>query len=98
PVASAAKAWASSATLSGGRAGVSGSGVAIDPGLLRERLDDLPRGESFEVTRPQGDDPVALRRDVRPANHGQHRGSSRSRDVQGVAFVTDHAEADLADG
>src|ERR1700682_372543 len=80
----------STATRIGGRPRPTGSGVGIDPRLLREDLEHPPGGEPVEVVGPQGHDAIADRRDVGLSCGGEHEGAGGRRHVEGIAIVTDH--------
>src|SRR2546423_9522841 len=93
PVASSVRARASRPTRSGGPPGAVSSGVGIDPGLLGEGLHDLPGGEPFEVIGPEGFDPFASGRDVRPASHREHEPAGPPGGVERRTTLTRYGKA-----
>src|ERR1700693_2466517 len=74
-----------------------GSGVGIDPRLLREDLEHPPGREPFEVIGPQGHDAIADRRYVGLACGRDHEGAGGCRDVECIAIVSDDPKAELAE-
>src|SRR5947209_6157290 len=85
------------ATTSLWRPEPTGSGVSIDPRLLREGLQHPPGGEAFEIVGPQGHDAITNRRDVGLAGGGEHQRAGGRRDVERIAIVPDDAKAELAE-
>src|SRR5438876_10201565 len=74
------------ATTSLWRPEPTGSGVSIDPRLLREGLQHPPGGEAVEVVGPQGDAAITTRRDVGLGGGSEHQPDGGRRDVERLAI------------